>query len=127
MRNAYTATATIACESGALTVQFDYEALAAIRTEMKAEEVFGIVASGDLDAFCSLLAIGLRRHHPDMTAAKVKELSPPLALAQDAVNDALLYAHFGPDGPPAAAQSDGDADGDGDGDALAGETAEKKQ
>ena len=123
MRNAYTATATIECESGALTVQFDYEALAAIRTEMKAEEVFGIVASGDLDAFCSLLAIGLRRHHPDMTAAKVKELSPPLALAQDAVNDALLYAHFGPDGPPAAVQNDAD----GDGDAPAGETAEKKQ
>jgi hypothetical protein len=39
---------------------------------------------------------GMRKKHPEMTAEKIMELSPPLIPCANAVQEALKWAYFGP-------------------------------
>jgi hypothetical protein len=43
----------------------------------------------------SVAAAGMRRSHPDMTAARIMELSPPLVPFSLAVQQAFQWAYFG--------------------------------
>jgi hypothetical protein len=42
-----------------------------------------------------MAAIGLQKHHPELTMDAVKEMSPPVRPLQQAVITALCYSHFG--------------------------------
>lgn len=102
MQNAYTAVATFQDGDGKeWHVQFDYASRAAIRTAFgkDASEVFASVASNDIGDFCKLLACGLQRHHPGVTAEDMMKLSPPVALAMDAMTRAVVWSMFGPNWP----------------------------
>jgi hypothetical protein len=63
------------------------------------------------ERLAEILAIGLARHHPDLTAARLMDLSPPFLAVIDAVARAIGYALAGPgeerapDPPPPAATS----------------------
>jgi hypothetical protein len=77
------------------SIRFDWEALAAVTSEHgDAPNLFSpeIVAS--------VASIGMRKHHPDMTAAKIRELSPPLVPFAHAVQQALQWAYFGAEDLP---------------------------
>jgi hypothetical protein len=52
----------------------------------------------DAERLAEIFAIGLARHHPDMTAARIMEMSPPFLLVIDAVARAIGYALAGPGG-----------------------------
>lgn len=50
----------------------------------------------------SVASFGLRRNHPEMTAEKIMELSPPLIPFAKAIQTALQWAYFGNEGIPEA-------------------------
>jgi hypothetical protein len=50
----------------------------------------------------SVASFGLRKRHPEMTADKIMELSPPLVPFAQAVQAALQWSYFGPDAVPDA-------------------------
>jgi len=52
------------------------------------------------DVVASVAAAGLKRKHPEMTAERIKELSPPLVPLAHAVQTALQWAYFGDEGIP---------------------------
>ena len=50
----------------------------------------------------SIAAIALREKHPEYTAERIMELSPPLIPFARDVQEALQWAYFGKEIPPAA-------------------------
>jgi len=72
------------------TLRFDWNALAAI------EEAHG--ENPNLftpDVVASVAAIGFKRHHPEMTAERIMEISPPLMPFAQTVQKALQWSYFG--------------------------------
>jgi hypothetical protein len=101
MRNLYLARVPLAIEGERLIVQFDYAALAAIRTEIGSEDKLLSVMRGDSPVmFSKLVAIGLHRNHPDWTEERVFKASPAIRPAVAAIEESLNALYFGPDGPP---------------------------
>ena len=47
------------------------------------------------DIVAGIAAIGMKKHNPEMTAEKIKELSPPLIPFAKAVQLAMQFAYFG--------------------------------
>lgn len=79
----------------AYTIRFDWGALGEVAA-----------AHGDSpnlfvpETVASVAAIGMRRYHPEITAARIMELSPPLVPFTEVVQKALQWAYFGPDEIP---------------------------
>jgi hypothetical protein len=76
-------------------LRFDWQALADV------EQAHG--GSPNLfapDVVASVAAFGLRKRHPEMTAQRIKDASPPLIPFANTVQMALQWAYFGPDGVP---------------------------
>lgn len=104
MRNAYRAQVPVTVGGRHLTLQFDYEALGAIRSSIGPDKALIAVLQGDRpEMMPPLIAIGLRRHHPEWSAADVAAAAPPYQPMVQAVEEALNAFYFGPGGPPAAA------------------------
>lgn len=49
----------------------------------------------DPEVIASVAAAGLRDRHPDMTAERIMEISPPLVPFAKDVQEALTWAYFG--------------------------------
>ena len=76
----------------AYRLRFSWTALAALETK------FGDRALTELNSPAKLaetIAIGLQEHHPEMTAARILEISPPLRPTLDTVVAALNRAMWG--------------------------------
>lgn len=81
------------------SIRFDWAALGEVATvHGESPNLFSP------EVVASVAAIGLRRAHPDMTAARVMELSPPLVPFAEAVQEALKWAYFGPEKVPAPSE-----------------------
>jgi hypothetical protein len=52
----------------------------------------------DLATLAAVGAAGLREHHPEMTAERIAQLSPPVFPFRLAVEQAWRFAFFGPEG-----------------------------
>lgn len=101
MRNLYRAQVPVTIDGHRLTVQFDYDALAAIRAEIGDDNAVVTLLRGiDPKAFAGLVAIGLRRNHPDWTAERVYKAAPPIRPTVQALEEALNALYFGAEGPP---------------------------
>lgn len=83
------------------TLVFDWRALSAARALFGGRDLGLVLADGDPVATAGLLACGLARHHPEMTADRILDASPPLVPAAAAIGRALGYAYWGPGGRPA--------------------------
>lgn len=77
-------------------LRFDWKALSEI--EQKYGEKPNMF---DAEVVAGVAATGLRGKHPDMTAERIMELSPPLVPFAHAVQQALQWAYFGPEAVPA--------------------------
>jgi hypothetical protein len=55
-----------------------------------------VINATDPNSFAELLAICLRRHHPEMTAEEIFRLSPPVVPAATAIVRAFEYHQHGP-------------------------------
>jgi hypothetical protein len=76
-------------------LRFDWKALAEI------EQRYGDSPNlFNAEVVSEVAAAGLRMRHPEMTAQKVMELSPPLVPLAHAVQQALQWAYFGPEAVP---------------------------
>lgn len=85
-----------------VTLVFDWRAMSAVRTLLQGGDIFAALAGQDPDLLAALVAIGARRHHPDLTAGAVLEASPPLVRTQAVVVKAINRAFWGAEAPPAA-------------------------
>ena len=54
-----------------------------------------------------VVAIGLARNHPDITAEQILEIAPPLVPTVEAFNEALMLAFYGAAGAPEDDSPDG--------------------
>lgn len=99
MSNPYTGDTSIEVEGQRLTLVFNWEAVARVRSELGNDGQAKALA-GDIDGLATLVAIGLAKHHKDFDADKVKAISPPIMATVKAVEAALIAAHYGPDGMP---------------------------
>ncbi len=52
----------------------------------------------DPEIIANVAAAGLREKHPDMTAERIMEISPPLVPFAKDVQEALTWAYFGAEG-----------------------------
>lgn len=102
--SAYTGEVPIATGQGSYTLCFDWRALAAVRTQFGGDP-FALLRGDDPAVLAALVAIGLRRHHGEMTAEAVLDLGLPLLPTQRALGEALIYAYYGPEGVPAAPEN----------------------
>lgn len=100
MRNAYTAETPVEIGGKTLTLQFDWRAMAAVKTQFGGASLGELIRGDDPDALAKMLAIGLAKHHPDWTAERILDVSPPIVPVVEAVTIALNATHYGPSGPP---------------------------
>ena len=81
------------------TIRFDWSCLAEIES-----------AHGDSpnlfnpEIVASVAAIGMKKHHPELTAAQILEMSPPLIPFATEVQRAMQYAYFGAESVPKDSQ-----------------------
>lgn len=77
------------------TIVYDWRALSVLSKEVGMD---GLDLVGrDAETLAKVLAIGLRRHHPDITADAIADMSPPYMPVLTAVMRALAYAMHGPE------------------------------
>jgi len=100
MRNSYTAETPVEIAGRRLTVQFDWRALGAVKTEFGGTELGSLIRGDDPQALAKMLAIGLAKHHRDWTVERILDASPPIMPTVDALTAALNAAYYGPEGPP---------------------------
>lgn len=95
--NKYTGEVGIKLDGKEYTVIYDLRALAAIQSKY-GNDTIATLRAETITAMemADILSIGLKRHHPEMTADVILDLSPPLIVMSDAVNLAIAYAWFGP-------------------------------
>lgn len=106
--NAYTGEFEVEIQGQRLTVVYDWRALAAIRSELGMTGAELALGGGDLLALAKLIAIGLKRHHPEWTAELVLDASPPVTPVIEVIGAAMTAAYFGPGGaPPDSAETEG--------------------
>lgn len=95
--NQITGEAQIEIQGKKYTIRFDWEAIAEVN------HVHGDNPNlFDTMVVASVAAIGMKKYHPDMTAERIRELSPPLVPFATAVQQALQWALFGAEEPTKA-------------------------
>lgn len=83
-------------------LRFDYQALDLLQREQGVSDLTKLMIKPDRESLERMLLIGLRRHHGEsVTAAQVARHSPPIAVCIRVISEALNFAYWGPDGPPA--------------------------
>lgn len=105
MRNTYTAETPVEIDGQDLTLQFDWRALAAVKTAFGGADLGQLIRGDDPTALAKVLAIGLARHHPAWTAERILDASPPVMPIVDALTTALNAAYYGPAGVPEAVKA----------------------
>lgn len=100
-----------------LKLVLDYQAVGALQAKLGDQwdgEVDRAFGSYDCRKICEILEILAAKHHPDITADALMEISPPLSPTNVAVNAAMqvfLYGRHGPPPKPAIAE-DGEVEGE---------------
>lgn len=111
MNSAHTGEVDVDLGGKKLTVVFTLRARSQIKTAFGDKATLSALLSGeDPEAFAKLLAIGLARYHPDMTAEVLLDMAIPLEPTRMAVLQALNYSMFGPDGPPKPSKKKADTE-----------------
>lgn len=100
-KNAYTGRAPLQLDGREFGLVFDWEALARVKSELGGDALKIIAEGPDPERLALIVAIGLARLHPEMSAPAVMALSPPFVPTMNAVSAALSVAYWGPKGPPA--------------------------
>lgn len=96
MSNKYTGEFTVKIGKTDYSLVYDWEALGQIQTEFGSNAV-GDIFSSTPQVVAQILAIGLKKKHPEMSAEKIISISPPIKLMAKAIDTAILYANWGPD------------------------------
>ena len=98
----HTGETTVSLDGRDLTLVYDWRAISALKLALQGADVFEALAGNEPEALASIVAIGLARHHPEYTAARVLDASPPLVRTTHAAVRALNRAFWGAEAPPPA-------------------------
>lgn len=99
MINKYTGEATLKIKGKDHIVFYGWDQIAKLKSVFSQEQINDVIDGNDCALLAEMLAVGLQKHHPDVTAAKIKENAPPIYEAITAVGLAIRFAYFGPDDP----------------------------
>ena len=103
---------------GRCTLRYDWRAQAQLQPLVSECDLAAVLAGHEPERFAAIVAVGLRRHHPTITAERLLDVSPPLTPVARAVVVALNRARFGRDTPPPAPATEGAEASEGGGDPL---------
>jgi hypothetical protein len=101
MANKYTGEVPIEIDGRDYTLVFTNRAVADLETELGQAWAQEVRDGMGTEVLVRIVAIGLRHRHPEMTADAVMASSMPRVPATLALFQALRYAAWGPNGPPA--------------------------
>jgi hypothetical protein len=76
---------------------YDWNALAVVSVNYSPAKVASLYNTIDPKTLAGVLAAGLIKHHPEITAEKIIEISPAYMPCVEAVDKAMAYAYFGTD------------------------------
>ena len=96
MANQYTGTQEITLAGKTCQIVYDWLALSEIHTEYGKEIINNLFKAASPEQMAGILAIGLKKHHADMTKEAILELSPPFIPTVAVIDKALAFAYFGP-------------------------------
>lgn len=96
--NKYNGESTLDIAGKPHKIVFDWNALAKLKSIASDDQIDDIINGRDFTLLAEVLAIGLNKNHPGMTAQKIMDVSPPFALTTIALENALTYAYFGAKG-----------------------------
>lgn len=88
------------------TLQFDLRALAAVSSKYGddyLEKMSKMISRADV--VVTLTAIGLKKHHKEITEEFIYDLSPSLSYLAETVQTAFLYGFNGVNEPPAKSEN----------------------
>lgn len=93
--SAYDGTVALKMGGTEYTLVMDWAALADVQTKHGENCFEGLYAQRDLKKIADMVAAAAKRHHPELTAKKVLELSPPLIGTLKVLDEVLAIAYFG--------------------------------
>lgn len=95
--NRYTGDVAVKLGDTDYTMNADWDAIATAQETF--DDVDVLKSPGRLNArqLATLIAILLKKHHPDVTAELIMKLSPPLNFIMPYIHKTLLYAYRGAD------------------------------
>lgn len=105
MTNKYTGEASITIGKDTHSVSFNWRKLAKIKS-LFTDQIWSNLQGADPETLAEILVIGIDKH--DVTKDYILDNSPPLIPVIKALDEAVGYAYFGPDGLPEEAQGDTD-------------------
>lgn len=79
-----------------LTMQFDWRAMARAHAELGPNALRGVYDQSP-EEVAKVMAIGLAKHHPEITAEDIMNASPPWLPAMQQLDRAITFAYFGVD------------------------------
>ncbi len=75
-------------------LKYDWRALGKLKSKFSDKNLESILSGREIDLLADVIAIGLERHHPEVTPDFVMDASPALVDALKSINDAITYAYF---------------------------------
>jgi hypothetical protein len=96
--NKYAGEVTFAFGDAEYTLCYDWKAISAVQSKYGNKAFAELFDAPNLATLAGILAIGLKKNHPEMTADKVMDISPPAVEAVKLIDRAVAFAYFGADG-----------------------------
>lgn len=93
--NKYTAEVIINLNGKDYKLCYDWAAIGAMQTAFGDRIVDNVSVTSKPEDISKMLAIGLNKNHPEITAADVFKMSPPIFHAVKKIDLALRYTYFG--------------------------------
>ena len=99
MANKYTGVVKIQIGKQTYNLVFNWNAIAEVKSFYKADDLVTKLNSGaEPMLLANVLAAGLKENHPEITAKQIIQQSPPIYNMVKAIDQAMAYAYFGPEG-----------------------------
>lgn len=97
MLNKYTGEVRLPINGKSYTLVYDWRAMSKLYSDYGRDAMSHFEQNPDPAILANILAIGMNKHHPEVTADFILDASPPMVAAADAVHMALLYCMHGPE------------------------------
>lgn len=99
MANKYTAVVKIQIGKQTYDLVYNWNAIAEVKSFYSGDDIITKLNTGtDPILLAKVLAAGLRENHPEITATQIIKYSPPIFKMVKAIDEAMSYAYFGPEG-----------------------------
>ena len=99
MANKYTGETSVKIQNKTYRLVYDWEALAEVKSIYGGDDIITRLNTGeDPKLLARVLAVGLKKFHPEITVEKILTISPPIFYIVKSIDDAFTLAYFGADG-----------------------------